>query len=518
MGSVKLNQGALDAIASSGIEVPAYGREALAEKPAIVHLGVGGFHRSHMALYTCEALKQPDVQAEGWAICGVGIMPGDANMRDALQSQDCLYTVLSRGQNTNEVRVCGAIVKYLLAPDDPEAVLAQMCLPLTKIVSMTITEKGYCASDLGAMKLDLAHPLVVHDATEPHSPKSALGFVVTALARRRATGQPPFTVLSCDNLQGNGTTARTLTLAMAEAMAPALGTSGEGLVQWIESSVKFPNTMVDRITPATTAKVIAATSALGVDDAWPVAAEDFAQWVIEDDFPEGRPPWEQSAPLGVESTALLVGDVVPYELMKLRLLNGGHSALAYVSYLLGHRTTDAAMADADICAFVKLYMAEVRPRVAAVPGVDLDNYQARLIERFSNPAIGDQIQRLCEDGSQKMEVFIAPPARESVALVEPTRCASFATAMWIKYRSALDCEGAPIEITDPGASPSLQSLATEAVAATDVASSRAFVLAALGKALGDDDAFVTGVADGLASLEKEGPRMALKQFLAAGSP
>lgn len=513
-GSTKLNQSALSKISSGGVTVPAYDREALEAEPAIVHMGVGGFHRSHMALYTCDALKVSNNDAS-WAICGVGIMPGDALMRDALSSQDGLYTVLSRGQNTNEARVCGAIVKYLLAPDDPEAVLAQMCAAHTRIVSLTITEKGYCAKDLGAMLLDEAHPFVQHDAKEPASPQSGLGFVVTALARRRASGLPPFTVLSCDNLQGNGTTARTLTLAMAKVMEPGLGASGEGLAKWIESSVSFPNTMVDRITPATTAEVRAAAEGFGIDDAWPVAAEDFAQWVIEDEFPLGRPPWELATPVGPTSAALLVEDVVPYELMKLRLLNGGHSALAYTSYLLGHRTTDAAMADADVETFVKAYMAEVHPRVAAVPGVDLVAYQARLIERFSNPSIGDQIQRLCEDGSQKMEVFIAPPTRESVAIDAPTPCAAFATAMWIKYRTGIDCGGVPIEITDPGAAPTLQPLAAVAVAATDAASVRAFVHAALGTALSESDAFVGGVASSLASLEKDGPRAALQGFLAA---
>ena len=398
--STKLNQAAL---AKLNVSVPAYDRAALAEKPSIVHLGVGGFHRSHMALYTCDALSSQGTDG-GWAICGVGLMPGDALMRDALTSQDCMYTVLSRGQNTNEARVCGSIVKYLLAPDDPEAVLAQMSAETTKIVSLTITEKGYCAKDLGAMLLDESHPFVVHDQATPATPQSGLGYVVASLARRRAAGLPPFTVLSCDNLQGNGTTARTLTLAMAKLMAPSLGASGEGLVAFIESSVHFPNTMVDRITPATTDEVRAAVADFGVEDTWPVAAEDYIQWVIEDEFPLGRPAWEKAAPIGAESAALLVADVVPYELMKLRLLNGGHSALAYTSYLLGHRTTDAAMADDDVSTFVKAYMAEVHPRVAAVPGVDLVAYQARLIERFSNPAIGDQIQRLCEDGSQKMEV------------------------------------------------------------------------------------------------------------------
>jgi len=465
-----------------------------------------------MALYTGEALRHQEVG--GWAICGVGTVPGDSVMRDALAGQDNLYTVLSRGSDTNEARVCGAIVKFLLAPEDPEAVLRQMTSPTTRIVSLTITEKGYCAADLGAMKLDTAHPFVVHDAASPATPKSGLGFIITALARRRAAGDAPFTVLSCDNLPGNGHTTRELTLALARQMAPALGPSGEGLVEWIESSVKFPNTMVDRITPATTPEVRAAVGALGVEDAWPVGAEDFAQWVIEDDFTLGRPLWEKAAPVGAESAALLVKDVIPYELMKLRLLNGGHSALAYVSYLLGHRTTDTAMADDDVANFVKAYMAEVRPRVAAVPGVDLDAYQARLIERFSNPAIGDQIQRLCEDGSQKMEVFIAPPTRESIALAADTPCAAFATAMWVKYRTGTDSDGMAIEITDPGAAATLQPLAIAAVAAADVPTSRAFVHAALGTALSESEAFVGGVAAGLAVLQKDGPRSAIQGFLA----
>jgi len=513
---LKLGADALATLKGSGIAVPPYPREGpIAEHPAIVHLGVGGFHRSHMAMYTCEALRHPEAVAEGWSICGVGMMPADAAMRDALGSQDNMFTVLSRGQSTNEARVCGAITKYMLAPDDPAAVVEQMAAASTRIVSLTITEKGYCASDLGAMKLDAAHSFVTHDAASPLVPKSGLGFVVTALARRRAAGIAPFTVLSCDNLQGNGTTARALTLAMADVMAPALGPSGEGLAEWIATSVPFPNTMVDRITPATTAEVREAVKAHGIDDAWPVAAEDFAQWVIEDDFPLGRPPWEKAAPVGKESAALLVEDVVPYELMKLRLLNGGHSSLAYVSYLLGHRTTDAAMADDDVSTFVKAYMAEVRPRVAAVPGVDLDAYQSRLIERFSNPAIGDQIQRLCEDGSQKMEVFIAPPTRESTALSAPTSCAAFATAMWIQYRSGVDCDDVPIEITDPGAAPSLQPLAVDAVAAADVPSSRAFVQAALGSSLAESDAFVDGVTQALATVKADGPRAALQGFMAA---
>jgi len=512
---LKLGAAALEALRGGGIEVPPYARDGpLAEQPGIFHLGVGGFHRSHMAMYTCEALRQPGAVTDGWSICGVGMMPADAAMRDALGPQDNLFTVLSRGQSTNEARVCGAITKYMLAPDDPAAVVAQMSAASTRIVSLTITEKGYCASDLGAMKLDATHPFVTHDASTPTLPKSGLGFVVTALAQRRAAGIAPFTVLSCDNLQGNGTTARTLTLAMAELMAPALGADGKGLAEWIASSVPFPNTMVDRITPATTAEVREAVRAHGIEDAWPVAAEDFAQWVIEDEFPLGRPPWEKATPVGAESAALLVEDVVPYELMKLRLLNGGHSSLAYVSYLLGHRTTDAAMADGDVSTFVQAYMAEVRPRVAAVPGVDLDAYQARLIERFSNPAIGDQIQRLCEDGSQKMEVFIAPPTRESTALSAPTSCAAFATAMWIQYRSGVDCDGVPIEITDPGAAPSLQPLAVDAVAAADVPTSRAFVQAALGLSLAESDTFVEGVAQALATLKSDGPRAALQGFMA----
>jgi len=280
--------------------------------------------------------------------------------------------------------------------------------------------------------------------------------------------------------------------------------------------VPFPNTMVDRITPATTPEVREAVrSEHGIEDAWPVVAEDYAQWVVEDAFPLGRPPWEKAAPVGDTSAALLVEDVVPYELMKLRLLNGGHSSLAYVSYLLGHRTTDAAMADDDVATFVQAYMGEVRPRVSAVPGVDLDAYQARLIERFSNPAIGDQIQRLCEDGSQKMEVFVAPPSRESTALGEPTPCAAFATAMWIQYRSGVDCDGAPIEITDPGAAASLQPLAVAAADATDVPSSRAFIRAALGSTLSESDGFVEGVAHALTALKADGPRSALQGFMAA---
>ena len=305
-------------LSSLSIPVPSYDRSQV--RVGIVHFGVGGFHRAHQAMYVDSLMDQG--KALDWGICGVGVMPFDLKIRDALVSQDCLYTlVLKDPEGRWAPTVIGSIVKYLYAPDDPEAVIEQMADPATRIVSLTVTEGGYNFHPVTG-KFDAENPAVQADLRPGAVPTTTFGLITEAVARRRARGIQPFTVMSCDNIQGNGHVAKEVFTAFAGLRDPELG-------DWVEANVRFPNSMVDRITPVTTDDDRAQIKErFGVDDAWPVVCEPFTQWALEDDFPAGRPPLEDA---GVQ----VVPDVLPYELMKLRLLNAGHQALGYFGYLAG---------------------------------------------------------------------------------------------------------------------------------------------------------------------------------------
>lgn len=373
------------------VQSPRYDRTQLGR--GILHIGVGGFHRSHQAVYTNKLLNQGE--ALSWGICGVGLRPEDRSIQQALQPQDYLYTLYELGDQGTRAEVVGAIGDFLLAEEGAEALLCQLAAPETRIVSLTITEGGYCTDDsTGAFCLDL--PQIQHDLQHPHQPRTVFGFLVGALARRRAAGNAPFTVMSCDNLPHNGRVARHAVLSFAAAYDASL-------CDWIASNVSFPNSMVDRITPVTTdehrAKLQAST---GIEDAWPVVAEPFLQWVLEDDFCNGRPNWDR---VGAQFTH----DVTPYEEMKISLLNGGHMALAYAGVLLGHRCAHDGMQDALLQQFVRQYMdLDASPCLPVVPGIDLEAYKDTLIARFSNGAMADQISRLCSEGSSKIPKFILP--------------------------------------------------------------------------------------------------------------
>jgi mannitol 2-dehydrogenase len=414
------------------LPVPAYDRARLAT--GVVHVGVGGFHRAHQAMYHDRLLEQGE--ATEWAICGVGVLPGDRRMKEALNAQDGLYTlVLKHADGTYEPRVIGSITELLLAPDDPEAVLEKLADPATRIVSLTVTEGGYPVDDAtGAFSA--SDPDVAHDLDPGAPPRTTFGFLAEALRRRRERGIVPFTVMSCDNLQGNGHLTRTALTGVARGRDPELAA-------WIEREVRFPNSMVDRITPQTTdADRAEVRERFGVEDRWPVVCEPYTQWVLEDAFSAGRPPYERA---GVQ----VVDDVEPYELMKLRLLNASHQALCYFAYLAGYRLVHEAAQDPLFRAFLLGYMAEEgAPTLPPVPGVDLAAYQRQLVERFSNPQVRDTVARLCAESSDRIPKWLLPVVRHQLATGGELRRSAAVVASWARYAEGVDEQGEPIEVVD----------------------------------------------------------------------
>lgn len=410
--STRLGNATLGQWRGSAVRIPGYRRDNLV--PGIVHLGVGGFHRAHLAAYMDALLAHA---AAPWAICGVGLLPGDSAMRDALQPQDGLYTLLERDAAGERAAIIGSLVEYLFAPDDPEAVIARLASSDTRIASLTITESGY---DLG-----------------DYSRESAFGYLAAALRRRHDARLKPFTVVSCDNVHANGDLTRDLLLQFLERRDPTLA-------PWLAAEGAFPDSMVDRITPRTTdADRRHVQQKYGIDDAWPVVCEPFMQWVVEDQFCDGRPTWES---VGVQ----MVSDVSPYELMKLRLLNAGHSALGYLGFLAGYRTVHEVMGDEAFVRYLRILMIEeVSPLLPAVPGIDVGKYIETLLERFANPAIGDRLERLCADGSGKMPKFVLPSIRERLARGGPRRMLVLCLAAWIRYLQGVSDAGERYEFSDP---------------------------------------------------------------------
>ncbi|MGQ7786237.1 mannitol dehydrogenase family protein [Nesterenkonia sp. PF2B19] len=403
----------------------------------IVHFGVGGFHRAHQALYLDRLFTAG--HAADWAICGVGLLPGDVRMRDALTSQDGLYTLVSTAPDgSRDARVIGALAEYLYAPDDPEAVLARMTDRDIRIVSLTVTEGGYNYNpSTGEFLADT--PAVARDLARGASdaPETLFGFIVEALRRRREAGAEPFTVLSCDNIRGNGDLAQRMILAFARLR-------DADLAAWIEAHVAFPNCMVDRITPVTTeADRAMVAEDFGVDDAWPVVSEDFLQWVLEDRFPAGRPAFEEA---GVQ----MVDDVEPYELMKLRLLNCSHQVIAYFGLLLGHTYAHEACRDELLVRFTREnYMdGEGTPTVPDVPGIDLDQYKDQLIARFDNEHVRDTLARLAAESSDRIPTWMVPVIRENLAAGRDVTACAAVVASWARYAEGVGENGEEWPVVD----------------------------------------------------------------------
>ncbi|MFF0269213.1 mannitol dehydrogenase family protein [Kribbella sp. NPDC004536] len=426
---MKLSTATLDSLQ---IVAPSYDRTAVT--PGIVHFGVGGFHRAHQAMYLDRLMSEG--KALDWGIVGVGVLPNDQRMAEVMAAQDCLYTlVIKHPDGRLEPRVVGSIVDYLFAPDDPDAVLARMVDPATRIVSLTITEGGYHVNQVTG-ELDASDPALAADLVPGATPGSAFGFIVEALRRRREAGVPPFTVMSCDNIPGNGHVARKMISAFARLKDPELAS-------FLETEVRFPNCMVDRITPVTTdADRDALAARFGVEDGWPVVCEPFTQWVLEDDFGGVRPPYED---VGVQ----IVEDVEPYELMKLRLLNASHQALAYLGFLSGYRYAHEVCQDKLFVDFLLGYMDdEGTPTLPPVPGVDLDRYKHQLIERFANPEVRDTLARLCAESSDRIPKWLLPVVREQLAAGREIGRSVLVVASWARYAEAVDEQGQPIEVVD----------------------------------------------------------------------
>jgi fructuronate reductase len=396
----------------------------------IVHLGIGAFHRAQTAVYSDDALAQ---ERESWGICGVSLRSAD--VRDRLSAQDGLYTAVEKSRAGVARRVIGSVREVLFLGDQREAIHARLAASATRIVSLTITEKGYC-HDPATGALNFSHPDIEHDLAHPGEPRSAVGLIVEALASRmhRTAG---FTVLCCDNLPHNGRMVRGLVLEYANARDPALA-------RWIESNASFPSTMVDRIVPATTETDIADNdAALGVHDAAPVVHEPFKQWAIEDDFVAGRPAWERAG-------AELVRDVAPFEAMKLRLLNGSHSAFAYLGFLAGHEYIYQVAAQPDFAEFMRRFMAgEVAPSLSVPQGVDIAAYQRSLLSRFGNPALPHRTQQIAMDGSQKLPQRLLATVRDNLAAQRPILLLALAVAGWMRYASGRDEAGGDIKVADP---------------------------------------------------------------------
>jgi mannitol 2-dehydrogenase len=451
------------------VTLPQYDRDRLI--PSVVHLGVGGFHRAHQAVYFDELAARGHT---GWGVIGVGVSRPE--MRDILDAQDNLYVVVQRGAEASTARLVGSMVDYLLLADDPAAVEERLADPRTRLVTITVTGNGYA----------------VDDSTDEHS--SVFGPLAAALDTRRLAGLPPFTVLSCDNLPDAAAAARTATVAMARRRSAELA-------EWIEGNVCFPASMVDRITPQTSPdQRDEIAEEFAVDDRWPIVTEAFAQWVIEDCFTDGRPPLDTVG-------AQFVPDVAPYKLIKSRLLNGSHSALGYLGYLAGHRTSAEAMADPQIARFIEHLMRdEVAPGLPAdIPGMELDSYQTVLLDRFCSPTIADGLDRLCRRGSTKMADYLLPSLHEAAADGRPYRLLALAVAAWRRYLSGTDLTGAPIDVQDPRLD-ELQPLAQDSAAAL-LATSDLF------GELGTDDAFVAEVTRLGEVLDRDGVGAAIDEVL-----
>ncbi|MGY1792694.1 mannitol dehydrogenase family protein [Geodermatophilus sp. SYSU D00525] len=399
----------------ASVWTPRYDRAAV--RAGVVHLGVGGFHRAHQALYLDRLLEAG--AAQDWGVCGVGVLPADRRMAEVMAAQDRLYTLVEKHPDGHlTARVVGSLVGYRLAPDDPGAVVEAMAAPGTRIVTLTVTEGGYNAS-AATGEFDATAPAVLADLRPDAAPATVFGLVTEALVRRRARGLPPFAVASCDNVPGNGDLARRSFAAFAGLRDDALG-------EWVAREVPFPSSMVDRITPLTTDDDRARLAAtFGVEDLWPVVCEPWTQWVLEDAFPAGRPPLED---VGVQ----VVGDVAPYELMKLRLLNAGHQVLGHLGPLLGHEHVHEAIRDPLLRELLVGYLEEEgTPTLPPVPGTDLRRYRAELVTRFGNPHVRDTLARLVEHASDRLPQFLFPVLRANLDRGGEVRRSAAVVAAWV---------------------------------------------------------------------------------------
>ena len=484
MDPISLSRAALPRFAPP-VQTPGF--DLAAVQAGIVHLGLGNFHRAHMARYTHTLMAQrPDMLQ--WGILGAGLMAADRRMADSLQPQDNLYTLVERSGRDETVTVIGSLAGVIFAGEDSTALLDAITQPQVRIVSLTVTEHGYCLNR-ATKRLDLENPLIQADLAQPERPRSAIGIVVAAARRRRDAGMAPFTALSCDNIQHNGTVLRDAVLTLAERMEPALA-------RWIEAETGFPSTMVDRITPVTAeADVAELARRHGIADRWPVFSEAFTQWVIEDRFVAGRPAWEQVG-------AQFVADVAPYEFMKLRLLNTSHLAVSGLGRLAGCVTVDEAMAEPLLTRYMQALMdRETGPTLPEVPGIDLAAYKRTLIERFANPAIKDTVERVNTDAPVNM---LVDPIRDRLAAGQGVDLLALGLAAWLRRVRGEDEQGQPIDVRHP-----LAGLLRERAIAGGADPAPLLAIAELFGTLGADPRLSGPVGRWLASLYRQGSRATL---------
>ncbi|WP_284972886.1 mannitol dehydrogenase family protein [Atlantibacter hermannii] len=474
---------------------PQYDRRKLVTR--CVHLGFGAFHRAHQAVYA--DILATDHHSD-WGYCEVNLIGGEQQIAD-LNRQDRLYTVAEMSAEGWTTRVVGVATQALHAQvDGLEAVLTALCQPEVAIVSLTITEKGYCHSPATG-ELMREHPMIAADLARPEQPKTAVGVIVAALARRKAAGLRGFSVMSCDNMPENGHVTRNVVLAYAHAVDAALA-------QWIEGEVTFPSTMVDRIVPAVTPETLQRIADLtGIDDPVAVACEPFRQWVIEDNFVAGRPEWEKAG-------AELVADVLPFEEMKLRMLNGSHSFLAYLGYLAGYPLINICMEDQNFRAAARALMLNEQAPTLKVKGVDLSRYADSLIARYENTALAHRTWQIAMDGSQKLPQRMLDSIRWHLAKASNWSLLALGVAGWMRYADGVDEQGNAIEISDP-----LKADIAAKVAQSEQGTARVQALLSLTAIFGDDlpgnPVFVEGVMQAYRVLLEKGAKAAVAQYAAA---
>lgn len=485
----KLSLAALPSITSAA--TPAYTRETLS--PGIVHFGVGNFHRAHQAVYL-DALFSSG-EGHDWALIGAGVRDADEAMRQKLKGQDWLTTVVEQEADSSSARITGVMIDYL-KPGDSAAVISRLADPAIRIVSLTITEGGYYI-DPASQTFDPNHPDIQYDAAHFDAPKTAFGLILAGLVKRRDAGIGPFTVMSCDNIPGNGHVTENAVAGLAALIDPALA-------KWVKTSVTFPNGMVDRITPATSDREISMLAdQFGIEDAWPVFCENFKQWVLEDNFPAGRPALEK---VGVQ----FVDDVAPYEHMKIRILNGGHATIAYPAGLMDIHFVHEAMEHPLVSAFLKkVETEEIIPIVPPVPDTNLNEYFALCERRFANPKIGDTIRRLALDGSNRQPKFIIPSALDRARANSTLTGLALVSALWCRYCYGTTDSGAVIEPNDP----SWARLTAQAKKARENPAAWLEMTDIYGE-LANDAAFARAFAHALSTLWEIGTEETLKRYLA----
>lgn len=469
-------------------QLPAYDRSRLTA--GIVHIGLGNFHRAHMAVYLDDLFAQG--LCHDWAILGAGVRPGDAHMRDALIAQDCLSTVIELDPKGKSARRIGSMIDFIAVEPDNAALIAAMTRPEIRIVSLTVTEGGYFI-DAASGAFDPTDPEIAEDAALPH--RTAFGAIIAALKARRAAGTAAFTVMSCDNIPGNGDVAKAAVVGLARLSDPAFAA-------WIAANVAFPNGMVDRITPATGPREREMAATFGLSDPVPVTCEPFRQWVVEDHFPAGRPSLEK---VGVTFTT----HVHAYEAMKIRILNGGHAIIAYPGGLMDVEYVHEAMANPLILGFLdKVEREEIIPIVPPVPGTDLDAYYTLVRARFSSPEIADTERRLCLDGSNRQPKFIIPSLRDNLAAGRMPRGLVLESALWCRYCMGRSDSGAEIAANDPNW-PRLHKTALQA----KIDPAAWLAMDDIYGATGRDARVIAAFAQSLASLEQNGTAATLRQYI-----